>query len=1488
MKNCIEVFLLLFLILLNGVNIYSQTDAQKLEASLNWSSETEQRVGGALAAYEKMVQAGRYISSISELINDKNLEFPVGLKSQSYTICIDEMHEDSLSSGQKKYISATCVIPTMSGKSLVFNGTAQIKGENGIGTNGQLQLMAPVEAKLGKESSIVFREGTTLLFGCNGFEAVDANIAFLLKSDKIYCVDDVGRNTGKLMFDAKTRFSDIEDFTVELNSDKSFCFDGLDGFLFIINNLIIDHSTQSTPTIAQFPQSYFGSADANESRKNWRGLAIGKASVVLPDYLLNKNDDNQKVKTTLQLHDVLIDGNGFTGATEAKNLISDSNIEPQSWDISVSDFHLAIDRNVICGVGFGGKVNIPPLGKNSLRDYTATYDIEQRTFILQSSLGKELDFPMLCAKLTLDETSTISLTMGKGGISPTINANGLISIDAPIGKDTASSKLTLPDLRFEGMVISRDRFDLGTTSLTGKLETPSMAGFKLTLSDIKSIKDSKGQGLRVDAAVAVNEMFKGDAGITIYGDEQRWKFSKVEIDKININYHSQAFSIDGGVEFRDGDAVYGKGFRGELKFKLIDKFEIDAVGLFGRKDDYRYFLTDVLYEMQPATGIQVPPALSFYGFGGGLYSRMQQNLNGTNDSFGESLTGISYIPDNKVGMGFMARTKFSFIGSPSLFDADVTFEMQFNRNWGVNFVQLRGEATMLSMAQQTSMLSGLKKSLEKVETKSGNIVAFEKSSLETKPTKDGALTAMVGMKFDMENDIFTSDMSAYLDVAGVLKGRGANNRMGWASSYFSKDKWYTYIGTPNDRLGVSLLKIANAGGYFMVGSKVPELPDIPDEVKRNLSSSYLQTLENRNDGGKLTEGKGLAFGSDLSVKLDATLRPFYAHLGIGMGTEMLLKQYGEGAHCKGMSGRIGIDGWYAQAQAWAWVNAAIGMKVKVFRKERKFDIIDSEMAAYLKGAGPNPIYFTGAVGGRFSVLGGLVTGHCNFDFSIGEKCEIVGGSPFGEDVIEQLTPADKADDVNVFVAPQLVLNIPADEEMIIEDEQGRKETYRISVADINITNAATGAKWSYTTAKSDDNRVLTYDLDNPLESHTSYKVYAKVTFERKDGNQWVAVLDENAKPYYEEKTVEFTSGERPKYILPEHIAHAYPADRQFNFLAGENTTAYVMASKNYSYLFTTDKPEGYDQKVQFTTFDGTTIEAPFTHKPINNISGVKFEIDIPINNINLKTNQIYNMAIVNVPSRTARLDENIADRESKIDATAESDLTETKHEAEGNLELLEQTEIYAVDFRTSSYRTFREKMEKMSVGDYIAWQIKWPVYSLVANVADQTAVTEAFDVVEYNRNNLDPNLVVIEPDYANTPYYTQNIAPLIYENADVEHLVGDYQPPKHNEVVTLCLDAQGLQLQQADIETGMHAARVMPKGAINNYMQLYADRDLTAIRTKLSNILTQESQRPEGVKRLFQADKLPNFTSGQYPLVFKYVLPGNGIVTSEYKINVIY
>ena len=567
------------------------------------------------------------------------------------------------------------------------------------------------------------------------------------------------------------------------------------------------------------------------------------------------------------------------------------------------------------------------------------------------------------------------------------------------------------------------------------------------------------------------------------------------------------------------------------------------------------------------------------------------------------------------------------------------------------------------------------------------------------------------------------------------------------------------------------------------------------------------------------------------------------------------------------------------------------MKVKLFRKVRKFDILSGEMAAFLRGAGPDPFYFTGAVGGRFNILGGLIKGHCSFDFSVGEKCEIVGGSPFGEDVITQLTPDDNADDVNVFISPQLVLNIPAYEPMAIEDEDGRKETYRIGIAEFSISNTQTGAKSSYTTSTSNDGRVITYDLDEPLESNKPYKAYAKVTFERKEGDNWVAVPGEDGNPYFEEKSIEFTSGERPKYILPEHVKYAYPADRQFNFLSKEYDTAYLMTTKNYSYLFTTDKPDGYDQKVLFTSFDGNTTDAPFSHKTLSNVDGVKFEIDIPMDNLNLAPDHVYSMAILNVPQRTATANENITDSETKIDASPNSDITETKHEAEDNLVVLESTEIYSIDFKTSSYSTFTEKMQAIKVSNAIEWQSSNSAreFAMYANVLDQSPKVEAFDKMEYDITNLDANLIKITPDYAHTTYYTEKISPLLYENKDVEALVGNYDAPNGLEVVTLNMNEQDLLLQPHDIELDSHSDLIYSTGVINNLMQKYMNDDYNEILTRIANLYTQNGiDTKQGIETLLKTNFLPRFTQGKYPMTMRYTLPGKGIVTTEYTVNINY
>ena len=76
------------------------------------------------------------------------------------------------------------------------------------------------------------------------------------------------------------------------------------------------------------------------------------------------------------------------------------------------------------------------------------------------------------------------------------------------------------------------------------------------------------------------------------------------------------------------------------------------------------------------------------------------------------------------------------------------------------------------------------------------------------------------------NKVFSADLVTYLNVAGVVKGIGPGNRLVWASAYFSPDEWYTYIGTPTDRAGISVANFMQVNGYFMIGDNIPELPVI--------------------------------------------------------------------------------------------------------------------------------------------------------------------------------------------------------------------------------------------------------------------------------------------------------------------------------------------------------------------------------------------------------------------------------------------------------------------------------------------------------------------------------------------------------------------------------------------------------------------------------------------------------------------------------------
>jgi hypothetical protein len=757
-------------------------------------------------------------------------------------------------------------------------------------------------------------------------------------------------------------------------------------------------------------------------------------------------------------------------------------------------------------------------------------------------------------------------------------------------------------------------------------------------------------------------------------------------------------------------------------------------------------------------------------------------------------------------------------------------------------------------------------------------VKANKADIEKAPehVNSGVLTATVNIEYDMINSVFSADLNTYLN-AGIIKGRGENGRMGWASAYFAPDKWYTRVGTPSDKVGVKVLGLAELGGYFMVGNDIPGLPLPPEKVLRNLSRDKQEKLQ-RASSDKLTFGKGIAFGAGLEVSFDATLPPFYAHIGAGVGAEFLLVNLG-GRTCVNYAGQPGINGWFAAVQAWAYVEADIGIGVKIFGRRRSFSILDISAGALLQGSGPNPMYFAGAVGGRFRVLGGLISGNCSFDFEIGEQCILSAGSPFGEDVIAELTPVTGEKDISVFAAPQALFNVPVEVEMEIE-EDNVKGTYKATLEEFSLKYKDSGRAVAVKSKFSSDNSVCMLDPAEPFESQKDVEVYAKVGFKKKINNNWVYVLGDDGSPLYEERKEEFRTGDRPKEILPEHVKYTYPVVRQYNFYPGEYHNGYLMVAQNYSYLFTTEKPEGFNQILRISDINGKKYEKPFAHAVKSADDGVKFEIDFSMEQIPFEKNQIYKLAIVNVPQQTnTGITSNITTVSTTMAGTDSVEIS--RKQADGVLLQLDEKEIYAMHFRSSAYNTFTEKINDMPLDEAVAWQEYPYVYRMISNTYDYAKPAEMFDVTEIAPPDPAQRLVVIEPLYEKTGWYTKTVAPLIYH----ERVLNDAGLPElkltKEEASYYVTNTESVALKEDMIETNTRPA-ISPWGSLQYRAPYYVDRDYGAIKNALADKAARGVPMSEEAVALLNTDHIPLIENGKYPVKISYTLqgPGQRVVTS--------
>lgn len=269
--------------------------------------------------------------------------------------------------------------------------------------------------------------------------------------------------------------------------------------------------------------------------------------------------------------------------------------------------------------------------------------------------------------------------------------------------------------------------------------------------------------------------------------------------------------------------------------------------------------------------------------------------------------------------------------------------------------------------------------------------------------------------------------------------------------------------------------------------------------------------------------------------------------------------------------------------------------------------------------------------------------------------------------------------------------------------------------------------------------------------------------------------------------------------------------------------------------------------------------------------------------LTLKPDEICVMTMASKPEiRATTFDANIVAKTHKVDSTT-SDVDVITHSAEGDMEILDQTNIYSAHFRTSSYGTFVEKMGKLVVGEIVPWQEYPFVYNLKTNIVDQGATIENLDFTEYD-NNSDAGNIKIKPDYANTPWYVDYVKPLMYGNEDLRKVIGNIEPPTNREIMYWYNGYGFTKITEYVLETGTRSS-VGGWNNINNHMQSYIDDDLFSYRTIVANRIAKGITKAEGIERFLNANNIPATTKGAYPIVFEYTLPGKSKTTSKYQMN---
>jgi hypothetical protein len=1371
--------------------------------------------------------------------------------------------------------------------SIAFEGQNISINPGGVGGNvvSRISLVSRQVIKLSPQISLILspKDPNYVEFDCGGFKDISLTGEFEFSKDLLVPDTANGVVLPKVIATFQVQASDLSNLLFTVNISP-FRLPSLQDVSFQIKNAVADFSDLANPSGAVFPSDYQSAYQGDLSL--WHGFYIQELTIKLPDYLKDGTGKPIIVSGT----NMFLDGKGFTGNVSISNLLQMSN-SGNDWPFSIDRIAVSFSMGHLTGGSMSGVIGLPFVSGDTL-GYRAMVAEKNNnldlSFLVSLDENKSYSMPF-GGTLKLNRGSSVGFIRKDNKLAGMANLAGSLFFNQPELNSSGGEGLKFSNLQLstESPYLLSGNFDANVNL--------SSSNFPISINDIK-LGVSNGK-IGIGVAIGLNLMNSEDKSpavsttLTLLAKEttttkntaggsistQQWEFDHIQVDRIAINnLQIAAITLSGELDFYKNNPVYGNGFHGDIKLSVQDILNgLTANVYFGSMPSFRYWHVDVYV---PDLTIEVFGPLYINGLIGGASYQMVKKTKWTADfdhlnkpvsSTAPPADGLSkgdYVPDSTAGLGLMLGVTL-VVGQEKLANADAVLEIDFRKGGGLKTVEFSGGLYVLSG------LDGRSRST---------------MSASDGPPGSVPLYAYLDMLYDADNKSFNAQLSTYVNAYGIFKGTGPQGKVGDMVMHFDPQDWYVYVGRPSSRLGLSVAGIATVQSYFMVGSKLDPFPPLPSEVQGIAGNFNTNFMQNEN---AFATGGGLGFGLQVGVSVgvpgknpDGSFKsglplPVFADFSCGLGTDIMFRQY-QDAYCAQNLAPIGIGGWYASGQAYAYLQGSVGVCWSHCRKQVKF--LSLAAAAILQAKLPNPSWFRGLITGKYSVLCGLIKGSFNFNFTVGQECDIVGpGSELGDiAVIGDMKPDDGSGAVSVFAAPQVTFNMGLNQEMQMVNESNKIASYRVEADEIRVYNGTAEVPGTLTWNSDNTNAVLTTREVLPSQANLVFSV--KLHWEKKDGGVWAPLKNLDGSPDTEVKQVKFTSGDAPGFIPAENVAYCYPVKQQFNFYKNETNKGYIKLVRGQSYLFHgSDSGRANQFAMAFAAKD--MVDSLLTAVAYDSVSQqVNFTIPGALRN-----EVIYDLSLLKL-TQPAAGDANVQQTSTTSQQDANNNVTLTTNRINGTQLRGGQSFLYQSVFRTSKYNSFSEKINNFQAPSDQFNIATGNIYVILKRNEAQ----ETFDQYEiYGQDNVfDP---MVQAEATNGASWLRDIInPALYDQYNGSGLSIAWRDPKvlgmgplKGMEVSNSVAPDKYLLEQTDIDNGFaqtKAGRVY----IGYYLSYYVLQDYFELRNQVAAYYLNASVLPEEARRIMAMPEYVGMTKGDYPLMLKYVLPGTRQVTSSVPLSI--